>query len=147
MKSVVPFAVTKSLEPGLARVLDHWDALKRGANDIPFADDMKICSVPALAGELMLLHVYAKPERFRIDYLAEDIVGDGRGAAPGRFIDEITLGGPFDYLRAQASATVERGAPSLYRHDGEEPYARLLLPLWADGHIAMLLGAVERAGD
>ena len=143
MKPAAPFALTKTLQPGLQRVLAHWEALKRGANDIPFADDMKIASLPALAGELLLLDVFAKPERFRIGYLGDNIAGDGRGAAPGRFIDETDLASPFDYLRAQASATVERGAPTLYRADGAHPYARLMLPLWGDGRIAMLLGAVE----
>jgi hypothetical protein len=143
MKSTAPFAITRTLAPGLRRVLDNWETLKRGANDIPFADDMKICSLPALADELLLLDVFAKPERFRIDYLGDEVAGDGRGAAPGRFIDEIALGHPFEYLRAQASATVERGAATLYRTDGARPYARLLLPLWGDGRISMLLGAVE----
>ncbi len=143
MKTASPFALKRTLEPRLKRVLEHWEALKRGANDIPFADDMKICSLPAQANELLLLDVFGKPERFRIDYLGDEISGAGGGAAPGRFIDETALGHPFEYLRAQASATVERGAPTLYCSDGGAPYARLLLPLWGDGRISMLLGAVE----
>jgi len=145
MKSA-PFALTKSLQPGLERVLERWETLKRGAADIPFADDVKIASLPALAGRLLLLDVFAKPERFRIDYLGDGVAREGRGAAPGLFIDEVELGRPFDYLRAQASATVEGGKPTLYRTDarpGGLPYTRLLLPLWADGRISMLLGAVE----
>jgi hypothetical protein len=146
MKPSLPFSPPRTLGPGLERVFDHWNALKRGAADIPFSDDMKIGSLPALASRLLLIDVFEKPERFRIDYLGDEIAGDGRGAAPGRFIDEIALRPPFDYLRSQASATVERGAPTWFR--GEAPgsgegYGRLLLPLWGDGRISMLLGAIE----
>jgi|SRR5580700_2949586 hypothetical protein len=144
MKTVAPFALTKTLAPGLERLLAYWRTLKRGGADIPFCDDVTIGSLPALAGHLMLLDVLAKPERFRIDYLGCDIAGDA--AAPGRFIDEVRLGRPFQYLRAQASATVESGAPTLHRADASADgpaYARLLAPLWGDGHISMLLGAIE----
>ena len=40
------------------------------------------------------------------------------------------------FFTAQASATVESAEPTYY-HDG---VARLLLPMWGDGHVAMLLG-------
>ncbi|HXQ12274.1 MAG TPA: hypothetical protein VN805_14860 [Caulobacteraceae bacterium] len=145
MKAVAPFALTRTLTPALERVLEHWETLKRGANDIPFGDDMKIASLPALADRLLLLDVFVKPERFRIDYLGDALAGDGHDAAPGRFIDEVRPGRPFEYLRAQASATVERGAPTLHRAEASADgpaYTRLLAPLWGDGHISMLLGAI-----
>ena len=66
------------------------------------------------------------------------------------FLDEIDLHAPFDELTLQCKATVEGCAPTYYRQtaagkgDAEHPggYARLLLPLWGNGRIEMLLGAV-----
>ena len=48
--------------------------------------------------------------------------------------------GPLAYFTAQASATVEAAEPTYY-HD---VFARLLLPMWGGGHVAMLLGTVAR---
>ena len=57
---------------------------------------------------------------------------------------------PFEYLISQCSATVEGCLPTYYRHVAVakpknlalKSYARILLPLWGEGHIRMLLGAV-----
>ena len=61
----------------------------------------------------------------------------------GRFIDELVLSGPLEFLRSQCSAAVEARAPTFYRHESKPAYARILLPMWGDGRIGMLLGAVE----
>ena len=69
----------------------------------------------------------------------------------GKFIDEVEAKPPFAYLLSQCSATVESGTPTFFKHDpgkagksaGAAPYARLILPLWGDGHIGMLLGALH----
>ncbi len=52
----------------------------------------------------------------------------------------MALDGRLKFLRAQASATVEARAPTFYRGAG---YARMLLPMWGDGRIGMLLGALD----
>jgi hypothetical protein len=57
---------------------------------------------------------------------------------------------PFQYLNGQGLATIESRAPTYYRHEvtergssrATEGYSRLILPLWGDGRIGMLLGAV-----
>jgi hypothetical protein len=67
-----------------------------------------------------------------------------------RFLDEIDLHAPFDKLTLQCKATVEGCAPTYYcptafrTGEAEHPsgYACLLLPLWGNGRIEMLLGAV-----
>ena len=56
----------------------------------------------------------------------------------GKFVDEIAAKAPLAFFTAQASATVESAEPTYY-HDG---VARLLLPMWGDGHVAMLLGII-----
>ena len=47
---------------------------------------------------------------------------------------------PLDFFRAQAS-TLSKATPTYYR---AKDYARLVLPLWGEGEISMLLGAVAR---
>jgi hypothetical protein len=57
---------------------------------------------------------------------------------------------PFQYLNSQGLATIESRAPTYYRHEvaehgssrATEGYSRLILPMWGDGRIGMLLGAV-----
>ncbi len=64
-------------------------------------------------------------------------------ALRGKFLDEEALPGRLDFLLSQCNATVEARAPTFYKHAGAPPYARILLPMWGDGRIGMLLGAVE----
>lgn len=139
-----PFRVPRSLDPDLARIRAYWRGLLRGAAEMPFADDLDMNALADLREQLMVIEVFAEPERFRFD-----IVGKGIGApeAVGRFADEIEPKTPFEFLRAQASVTLEAGRPTLFKRDegadGARGYARLLLPLWGDGHISLVLGAVE----
>jgi hypothetical protein len=78
-------------------------------------------------------------------------VANRYGGTPGNsFLEEIDLRAPFNALTLQCKATVESRAPTYYcqtasgngdaGHRGG--YARLLLPLWGNGRIEMLLGAV-----
>jgi hypothetical protein len=98
-------------------------------------------------GRVLLLDVFAKPERFRFSLADPQLVPAQEAALSGKFIDDVELGESFAFLRAQASATVEARAPTYYRcgSRGLSPgFARLLLPMWGDGRIGMLLGAVDR---
>lgn len=142
----LPFALPAALPPALDRVLAYWRGLKRGNNDMPFWDDCDLGDLPDLAPTMMLIDVFAAPERFRLTQ-----VGDGFGAAPrdqivGKFVDEIAPEGPFEFIRSQLSATIESEAPTCYRHDaesGDAGYSRLLLPMWGEGRIGMILGVIE----
>ena len=65
------------------------------------------------------------------------------------FLDEMDLHAPFDELAAQCKTTIERSALTYYcqtafrkQDAGHLGYAGLLLPLWGNGRIQMLLGAV-----
>ena len=50
------------------------------------------------------------------------------------------------FIRSQAVATVECAQVTYFREDvGSRRFSRLMLPLWGEGRIAMLLGAVEPA--
>lgn len=150
-RAAVPYALPKKIEPDLARVLAYWESLKRAENNMPFWDDVTTSSLPDLANRLMLIRVYAKPERFRLGSLGQELIDRHSDSVAGHFIDEVELRNPFEYLRSQCSATVEGRAPTYYQHgtDGlessqaPEAYSRLLLPLWGNGHIGMLLGAVD----
>ncbi len=116
---------------------------------MPFADDVNLSQLPALAGNLLLAEVFAKPQRFRFNYLGEALVRRFGANVTGKFADEVELHSPFEFFIAQASATVEARAPSWYasRRAGaggrrEAGYARILLPTWGDGRIELLLGAI-----
>lgn len=132
-----PFAVPSHLSPDLTRVHAWWKGLLRGGAEMPFADDVNLTDLPDLAGRLILLDVFERPERFRASQ-----VGDALGQADlaGHFLDEASLAPPLDYLRAQCSATVEAAAPSWFKADGP---ARLLLPFWGEGRVSLLLGVID----
>jgi len=140
-----PFAVPARLSPDLVRVQAYWKGLLRGGAAMPFWDDAKLSDLPDLVDRLFLIDVFDRPERFRFN-----TVGGGIAIEPiaGKFIDDITLDRPFEFLRSQCSATVEQTGPTVFRQ-GENaatpalPYTRLLLPMWGDGRIGMLLGAVD----
>ena len=137
-----PYALPAHLSPDLARVRDYWNGLLRGAAAMPFWDDAKLTDLPELSERLFLVDVFAQPERFRLNTIGAALNGS---AEAGTFLDHADLDWPFDYLRSQASATVEAAAPTAHHCEaagGTRGYTRLLLPMWGEGRISMLLGAV-----
>jgi hypothetical protein len=136
-----PFPLPKTPERSLEPVLVYWESLKRADNDMPFWDDVKLSALPDLADTLLLIDVFALPERFRFRTIGGGLTQRYGEAVIGKFIDELNLRAPFGYLRAQCSATVEARAPTYYADAAG--YSRILLPMWGDGHIGMLLGAVD----
>ena len=136
-----PFAVPSRLSPDLQRVHAYWRGLLRGSAETPFSDDLRLTDLPDLADRLFVVDVFARPERFRLA-----VVGKGVGKTlSGCFLDEVKLGVPLDFLAAQCAAAVEAVSPTFHRGGGASPYGRLVLPLWGDGHVSMLLGAVGPA--
>jgi hypothetical protein len=137
---MTPFALPEKLDHDLARVRSYWEGLRRGGNDMPFWDDVTLSALQEQAAGVLLIDAFAQPERFRFNFLS-DAFKDA-GELKGRFADERDLPHFFEFLRAQCSAVVEARKPTYYRQDGKDGYARLLLPMWGDGRISMLLGAV-----
>jgi len=141
-----PFALPDKLERDLARVLSYWEGLRRAQNSMPFWDDLKLSALADIAAEVLLIDVFEKPERFRFNHLADTLTQRYGETLTHKFADEVDLSEPFAFLRGQCSATVEARDPTYYRcgAGGTSPaYARLLLPMWGNGRISMLLGAVE----
>jgi hypothetical protein len=140
-----PFPLPERLEADLARVLSFWQELRRAENSMPFWDDLTPSALAQRASSVLLIDVFAKPERFRFNHISESLAQRYNENLAHKFADEIDLRAPFAFLRAQASATVEARAPTYYRSDagGGPGFARLLLPMWGDGRISMLLGALE----
>ena len=147
------YSLPDELEPDLGRVQAYWNGLKRGANDVPFWDDVKFSLRSRLGRESLLINVFENPLRFRFDLIGADLTDWYVGAIGNNFLDEIDLHAPFDELIVQCNAAVAASAPTYYRQtavrtgDAERPggYAGLLLPLWGNGRIEMLLGAVVPA--
>ena len=140
MTSAIPFSLPGTLKPGLSRVCAYWEGLKRADNDMPFWDDVKLSALPDIADRLFLIDVFVLPERFRFNSLGAGLADRYGEAVKSKFLDELSLRDPFSYLRAQCSATVEARAPTYYESGA---VSRLLMPMWGDGHIGMLLGAVD----
>jgi len=135
-----PFSLPANLSPELAQVHSYWENLKRGENNVPFADDVNLSKLPGLQGRIMLVDVFDKPLRFRFNIVGADVRTWYGGDLAGKFIDEIDPVGPLAYFLAQASTTVEARAPT-FHHGG---FARLLLPLWGKGYVSAVLGCVVR---
>lgn len=148
-----PYATPDQLEERLAEVLAYWEGLKRRQNSIPFWDDMTLTELRGLSDGLMTIDVFERPERFRFGVVGQAIAKRYGDSVESRFIDELARRAPFEYLLSHCSATVQAGAPTFYHHvatnvhtpDPSKSYLRMLLPLWGEGHIAMLLGAVVLA--
>jgi len=137
-----PFALPEKLDRDLTAVQSYWDGLRRGGNEMPFWDDVKQPDLEGLGAGVLLVDAFAQPERFRFNFLSSALNQGAAATLRGRFADEGALPHPFEFLRAQCSATVEARKPTYYRHEGNGGYARLLLPMWGDGRISMLLGAI-----
>lgn len=137
-----PFSLPDRLDPKLQPVVSLWERLKRSENGMPFTDDLGLSALSNLSGKPFLLSVSAPPERFRFEFLDESLQGV---AAMGSFIDEISPDTNFGYLRAQSSATVEAARPTLLRliEVSGHKFSRVLLPMWGNGQVNMLLGAID----
>jgi hypothetical protein len=145
----MPFALPAKLSAPLGHTKNYWESLKRGENPIPFADDLKLTSLPGLSDGLLLIETFERPLRFRLSSVGKHVRALFGDDLEGRFVDEIDVRLPLEFLAAQASATVEGGTPTYFarkagrgqsRHPG---YARLLLPLWGNGRVEMILAVFE----
>jgi hypothetical protein len=124
-------------------VLTYWNGLKRGANEIPFADDLSLNALSRHADHVFLIDVFEKPRRFRVNHLGATVKAlYDHNNLSGRFLDELEAETSIDGLIDQCEATVIAHGPTYHMHKNKGGYARVLMPLWADGHIAMLLGAL-----
>jgi hypothetical protein len=134
-----PFPLSDRLDLKLQAVVSLWQSLKRAENGMPFSDDLGLSALSNLCGKPFLLRVFALPERFRFEFLKEGLPG-----VAGGFIDEISPDTIFSYLRAQGSATVEAAEPTYLRltEVSGRDFSRVLLPMWGNGQVNMLLGAV-----
>ena len=117
---------------------------------MPFSDDVSLSSLPGGSADLFLVDVFANPSRCRFSQMGRAIVDRYGTNLAGAFADEIKGASTAQSPRRQFSATIEDNAPTFYRHngDGDGPngsYARIMLPLWGDGEINMILGAVTYA--
>jgi len=143
MKIQHPYGLPARLSPDLARVLAYWRGLLRGAATMPFWDDAKLSDLPDLADRLFLVDVFPHPERFRFGLVGEALNAD---EVAGLFLDEAKLRRPWEFLRSQCAAAAESAEPTFFQAKGtEQPYSRLILPMWGDGRISMLLGAVDQS--
>lgn len=143
-KSAYPFAVPTALPQPLDYLRGYWEGLRRAENEMPFWDDVNLSALPDLASCLMLVDVFEQPERFRVNTLGTEIENRYGRNIKGKFIDEIEPTAPFEYFMGQGSITLEARRPTFLQLGSTEAdsYQRLLLPMWGNGRIETLLGAV-----
>ena len=144
-----PFPLSRKLPPTLASIQQYWKTLIRSENLMPFSDDVNLSRLPELSANLMLIDVFAGPQRFRFNYLGESIVRMLDSDITEKFADELEVRSPFNYFVAQASTTVEAQAPTLYSSSSAiggktrgRSYLRIMFPTWGNGRVDLLLGAI-----
>lgn len=135
-----PYSLPSRLPAHLDRLRAYWLGLRRGEAEMPFADDFNPLDLPDLADSLLLIDAFEQPLRFRLQTLGAALKADD---LTGRFLDEIRLAPPLEFLASQCNATVETGAPSYFRGGSDRPRRRLLLPFWGEGRISLIVGAIE----
>lgn len=143
MSATMPFPVPAKLPVGLGQVRKYWQDLRRRENSMPFWDDVKLSELSAVTDRLLLIDVFEKPQRFRFNTVGK-LVRDRYGNdLLHRFSDELEIRAPFEFCASQSSATVEGSVPTFYRNAARTTwYSRILLPMWGNGRIEMLLGAI-----
>jgi hypothetical protein len=141
-----PYAVPAKLSRDLTRVHAYWSGLLRGQASMPFWNDARLSDLPDLARRLVLIDVFELPERFRFNTVGKALTSE---PLAGRFLDELRLNSPFEFLASQCIATVESAACTWFEQERSagsplaRGYARLLLPMWGEGRIGILLGAYD----
>ena len=110
-----PYAVPRKLQSGLALVLAFWEGLRRREAEIPFWDDIDISALPDVSGRLMLIEASDQPVRFRCGFgvVGEEIKRQYGGDLASKFLDEIEVHHPLQFLISQSSATVESRRPDI----------------------------------
>jgi hypothetical protein len=141
-----PFPLDRKLPPRLAIVYRYWKTLIRAESMMPFSDDVSLSSLERLSAHFLLIDVFSGPQRFRFNHLGKKIISNLGTSLTGQFADELKLVEPLNYFIAQASATIEAGAPTLYRAAKKRRrlngYSRILLPAWGNGRVDLLIGAI-----
>lgn len=139
------YSMPANLEPKLASIYDYWQGLRRGGNDIPFWDDVKLSALGSSAADALLVDVFESPLRFRLGLAGVSMTARLGPEVGGKFLDRFEPEGPFDHLETQCATTVRSRAPTFFRQGSPPRYARIALPLWGNGRIQMLI--VAMVGD
>lgn len=132
-------------EPALAAVLNYWQGLKRPGADVPYWDDVDMAKLSGERHRLLLLDVFDSPQRFRFAIVGASVAKACQRELEDRFVDAVPASGPLRRMAEQCRAAVASVRPTYYQDapsGGEKGVARLLLPMWGNGQVQMLLGAV-----
>lgn len=130
------------LEPKLEILHRYWDGLRRGSETMPYWDDLEMTRLAEIRANLLLFDVVDGGPRFRFSDAGEAVTSLAGTSLRDYFVDEVTLPEPFSGLLEQCRATVA-GSAATYEKSGSQ--ARLLLPLWGNGQIQMIIGAIDQA--
>jgi hypothetical protein len=101
--------------------LDIGNGLKRGENNIPFWDDVKLSTQAPLADQLMMIEAFENPLRFRFDLVGEEVTRRYGATIASNFTDEVHLHPPIDRVTDQCQATIEQRVATYFRHTAGVP--------------------------
>ena len=110
-----PFPLSSQPKEIYDGVLRYWSNLKRGDNEIPFSDDLDPTQLAQWSEQLFLVEVFDMPQRFRfnaVGQLTKQLFGLN---IVGKFLADLDVRTPLEFMSAQASATIEAGAPTYFR--------------------------------
>ena len=140
-------AAGETEHPRLQRLLRYWDD-KRGGRPMPARRDIDPFEIPDLLPHVFLVDVGHDPLVFRFRLAGTEVNRLFGEEITGKTTDEIKTVGLRPVFRKAYENVVRSGQPaaatSTYEgHNGYLVYARLLLPLSADGEVIdMLLGCM-----
>jgi hypothetical protein len=141
-------------EPRLKRLYSYWDSVRRGRR-FPSRRDIDPLDFPYVLGNLMLIDVQSKPQRFWVRLHGTEMVVRARYDLTAKFLDELPDSEFRDYTIERCRQIVAAPAPLWVQHDRELDdrtyrYQALWLPLSDDDvAVTMLMCALiyEPSGE
>ena len=76
---------------------------------MPFADDVNLSQLPALAGNLLLVDVFTNPQRFRFNHLGDELIHRLGANVTSKFADEVELTVPSNFSSRKRAPRSKRG--------------------------------------
>ena len=94
---VQPFLPPRKLPGPLAQLRQYWNGLRRGENAVPFSDDVNPSVLTGLSGNLILVDVFDRPQRFRFSTVGREIAGKLDKEITGTFADDVETRCPLEF--------------------------------------------------
>ena len=135
-----PFPLPQKLPSPLASVHHYWNDLIRAENEMPFADDVNLSQLPALAGNLPWSTSSPIRSVSASIISATSSFTGSVPTSPANLPTRSNFTVPSNFSSRKRALRSKRGRRP--GNSSRRGYARILLPTWGDGRIESLLGAI-----